>query len=186
MAQAAVGRDIMGRFYDLIALYGTILSNLEDRVASTGVGNVRNLLDYDESVMRSASSKRCDILRDKQACKVIAALSSGELSSGKGLNQETNLQRASGTHWGLHYDMPLQELNNRFNEIKTELFICLTCLCPNESSVAFDKQKLMRLVELYLDNFSDLELMALDSQLDIYILDMCSNVKFMGLKIMQK
>ncbi|XP_031267113.1 zinc finger MYM-type protein 1-like [Pistacia vera] len=50
-----------------------------------------------------ASSKRCDLLRDNKACKVIEALSNGELSSGKGLNQETNLQRASDTHWGSHY-----------------------------------------------------------------------------------
>ncbi|XP_031258970.1 zinc finger MYM-type protein 1-like [Pistacia vera] len=50
-----------------------------------------------------ASSKRCNLLKDKQACKVIEALSNGELSSGKGLNQETNLQHASDTHWGSHY-----------------------------------------------------------------------------------
>ncbi|XP_031262833.1 zinc finger MYM-type protein 1-like [Pistacia vera] len=42
-----------------------------------------------------ASSKHCNLLRDKQACKVIETLSNGELSSGKCLNQETNLQRAS-------------------------------------------------------------------------------------------
>ncbi|XP_031285743.1 uncharacterized protein LOC116144431 [Pistacia vera] len=128
------------------------------------------------------SSKHCDLLRDKQACKVIETLSNGELSSGKGLNQETNLQRASDTRWGSHYDMQLQELNNRFNEINTELLICLACLCPNESFIVFDKQKLIRLAKLYPDDFSDLELMALDSQLDVYILDMHSNVKFMGLK----
>ncbi|XP_031287121.1 zinc finger MYM-type protein 1-like [Pistacia vera] len=50
-----------------------------------------------------ASSKRCDFLRDKQTCKVIEAPSNGELSSGKCVNQETNLQR--DTHWGSHYGM---------------------------------------------------------------------------------
>ena len=79
-------------------------------------------------------------------------------------------------------DMQLQELNNRFNEVNTELLICLACLCPNESFVAFDKQKLIRLAELYPDDFSYLELMTLDSQLDVYILDMHSNIKFIGLK----
>ena len=77
--------------------------------------------------------------------------------------------------------MQLQELNNRFNEVNTELLFCLACLCPNENFVAFDKQKLMRLVELYPEDFFDLELMALDSQFDIYILDVRSNVKFMQL-----
>ncbi|XP_031252128.1 uncharacterized protein LOC116110025 [Pistacia vera] len=207
-----------------------------------------------------ASSKRCDLLRDKQACKVIEALSNGELSSGKSLNQKAIIQRASDTRWGSHYgifgftnelsqalqkkdqdivnamnlveackqalqlmrdngwetllskvysfcanhdidvpnmddkffiqgrsqrkaqDMQLEELNNRLNEVNTELLICLACLCPNESFVAFDKQKLIRLAELYPDDFSYLELMTLDSQLDVYILDMHSNIKFIGLK----
>ncbi|XP_031265295.1 zinc finger MYM-type protein 1-like [Pistacia vera] len=51
----------------------------------------------------NVSSKHCNLLRDKQACKVIETLSNGELSSGKGLNQEINMQRASDTRWGSHY-----------------------------------------------------------------------------------
>ncbi|XP_031250521.1 uncharacterized protein LOC116108405 [Pistacia vera] len=51
----------------------------------------------------NALSKHCNICRDKQAYKVIEVLSSGELSSGKDLNQETNMQRANDTCWGSHY-----------------------------------------------------------------------------------
>ncbi|XP_044505708.1 uncharacterized protein LOC123225668 [Mangifera indica] len=110
----------------------------------------------------SASSKYCDILRDQQAYKVTETLSNGELSRGRDLNQETNLKRVN--------DMQLQELNNLFNEINMELLLCLACLCPNENFVAFDKQKLMHLAELYPEDFPDLELMALGSQLDLPVL----------------
>ena len=49
------------------------------------------------------SCKRQDILRDKQVAKVAKALQTGELSSGRGLNQETTLKRAGDTRWGSHY-----------------------------------------------------------------------------------
>ena len=43
------------------------------------------------------SAKRCDILREKQKAKIIQALKSGEISTGRGLNQETSLKRAGDT-----------------------------------------------------------------------------------------
>ncbi|KAJ9538447.1 hypothetical protein OSB04_031180 [Centaurea solstitialis] len=46
------------------------------------------------------SCKRCDRLREQQADKVIEALSIGEISNGRGFNQETSLIRA--THVGDH------------------------------------------------------------------------------------
>lgn len=51
----------------------------------------------------STSSKLCNILRDKQTCKVGEALSNGELLNGKDLNQETNLKCVDHTCWGSHY-----------------------------------------------------------------------------------
>ncbi|XP_004295983.1 PREDICTED: uncharacterized protein LOC101313497 [Fragaria vesca subsp. vesca] len=50
-----------------------------------------------------ASSKRRDILREKQALKVIQALKGGELSSGRGLNQEIEIKRSADTCWSSHY-----------------------------------------------------------------------------------
>ena len=50
------------------------------------------------------SSKRCDMLHELQAAKIIEALDNGEISSGKGLNQETMLKRSSDTRWSSHYD----------------------------------------------------------------------------------
>ncbi|GMP55747.1 hypothetical protein CsSME_00020477 [Camellia sinensis var. sinensis] len=57
-------------------------------------------------------------------------------------------------------DMQLQELNNRFTEASTELLLCVACLNPNNSFY----------------------LMALDNQLQNYIVDMRSSNEFSELK----
>ncbi|KAJ9546029.1 hypothetical protein OSB04_025736 [Centaurea solstitialis] len=49
------------------------------------------------------SCKRRDMLRGQQNAKVFEALNSGEILSGRGLNQETSLSRAGATRWGSHY-----------------------------------------------------------------------------------
>ena len=79
-------------------------------------------------------------------------------------------------------DMQLQELNNRFNETNTELLLCLACLCPNDSFAAFDKHKLLRLAEFYPNDFSSMDLMALEIQLEVYIMDVGSDNDFSRLK----
>ena len=61
-----------------------------------------NLVDNIVNVV-GASCKRRDILREKQATRVIEIIDNEELSSGRGLNQETNLTRACYTLWGSHY-----------------------------------------------------------------------------------
>ena len=251
-----------------------------------------------------ASAKRCDILREKQQAKIVEALKSGEISTGRGLNQETSLKRAGDTRWGSHYgtllnmiimfssvvdvldvivddgtnseqrseannllesmlsfdfvfslhlmktivgvtnelsnalqrkdqdiinamnlvkvckqqlqmmrdngwdsffdqvstffgryniqvpnmeevfvnrgrsrrkaqditnlhhfrvelfysiiDMQLQELNDRFDEVNTDLLLCMACLNPNDSFLAFDKNKLIQFAKYYPEDFSDI------------------------------
>ncbi|KAF8403680.1 hypothetical protein HHK36_011784 [Tetracentron sinense] len=51
-----------------------------------------------------ASSKRRDILREKQVAKIVEPLKNGELSRRLGLNHETKLKRAGDTRWCSHYD----------------------------------------------------------------------------------
>ena len=58
---------------------------------------------------------------------------------------------------------------------------CMACLNPSNSFCAFDKQKLIRLVELYPYDFSESDLMALDIQLQNYIVDLQSNDMFIEL-----
>ena len=58
-----------------------------------------------------ASSKLRDILHDKQFVVVSESLKYGELSSGRGLNQETTLKRACDARWGSHYGTLLKLIN---------------------------------------------------------------------------
>ncbi|KAK8935078.1 hypothetical protein KSP39_PZI013663 [Platanthera zijinensis] len=75
-------------------------------------------------------------------------------------------------------DMQLQELNSRFTERNTELLLCVACLSPNNSFSAFDKQKLRRLAEFYPSEFSNLDIMELNCQLEIYVYDVRADSDF--------
>ena len=77
--------------------------------------------------------------------------------------------------------MQLQELNSRFNESSTNLLLCVICLSPSDSFLAFDKEKLVHLAQFYPKEFSSLELMILSDQLDSYIIDMLSSIEFSNL-----
>ncbi|KAJ9162419.1 hypothetical protein P3X46_022195, partial [Hevea brasiliensis] len=125
-----------------------------------------------------ASCKCRDILRESQATEVSEALKTGEMISYRRLNQETSLKRATDAHW----DLQLQELNSHFTEMNTELLLCVACLNPNNSFSSFDKEKLIHLAQFYPCDFSSTELMALDNQLETYIIDVCSNDEFSTIK----
>ena len=79
-------------------------------------------------------------------------------------------------------DKQLQELDRRFNEVNTELLLCVACLDPKDSFSAFDKIKLIRLSQFYPVDFSDSDRVKLSNQLATYIIDMCSNDKFSEVK----
>ncbi|XP_075659441.1 uncharacterized protein LOC142629353 [Castanea sativa] len=146
------------------------------------------------------SCKRRDALRDTQFAKIKEDLENSVRRSGQGLNQETNLKRpVSGRprcntqqNTNLHYycvelfytviDMQLQELNNHFSEVNTDLLICMACLNPSNSFVAFDKEKLIHLTKFYPYDFPETDILALDSQLQNFIFDMRNNDLFLELQ----
>ena len=85
--------------------------------------------------------------------------------SQRNTQQKTNLHHY---HVELFYtviDMQLQELNNHFSEVNTNLLLCMACLNPSNSFVAFDKEKLIRLAKFYPSDFLGTDILALDSQL---------------------
>ncbi|XP_039015479.1 zinc finger MYM-type protein 1-like [Hibiscus syriacus] len=55
-------------------------------------------------------------------------------------------------------DLQLQELNNRFDEVSIELLTCMASLSPLDKFSSFDKQKILRFVELYLDEFTSVDM----------------------------
>ncbi|CAN6706477.1 unnamed protein product [Malus baccata var. baccata] len=71
---------------------------------------------------------------------------------------------------------------DRFNETSTELLICFASLSPNDSFIASDKEKLLRLAQLYPQDFTKQDLSALEDQLDIYIHSMRSRSDFSQLQ----
>ena len=79
-------------------------------------------------------------------------------------------------------DMQLQELNSHFNKTNIELLLCLACLSPDDSFSAFNKQKLLWLAQLYPNEFSAIDIMALRIQLDTYILDIRTSGEFSQLE----
>ena len=79
-------------------------------------------------------------------------------------------------------DMQIQELNDHFTEANTELLLRVACLCSNDSFFTFNKKKLVELAKCYLEDFSTMELMVLDDQLETYIFDMQQNKDFSRLK----
>ncbi|PIN06946.1 hypothetical protein CDL12_20489 [Handroanthus impetiginosus] len=74
-------------------------------------------------------------------------------------------------------DWQLQELNNQFNEVTSDLLHGVACLSPSQSFANFDIEKIMRLAALYPDDFTEYDLVELHCQLENYIVDVGSEDK---------
>ncbi|GJV27274.1 zinc finger MYM-type protein 1-like protein [Tanacetum coccineum] len=171
------------------------------------------------------SCKRKDILREKQAEKIVEGMSLGEIEkekrfgyckcNGVNSNNTTAETMEIGDGWDyvskkyLHFaasitwlfqrwmmhmnfqieifkaviDWVLQELNNRFNEVTIELLLCMGCLRPNDFFLAFNKDKLVRLAELYPSDFSELDRVYLDDELETFLFDMKSELAMEDSKV---
>ncbi|XP_038679226.1 zinc finger MYM-type protein 1-like isoform X2 [Tripterygium wilfordii] len=81
-----------------------------------------------------ASCKRQEILRAKQHDKVIEALKKGEIISGRGLNQEINLQRPGDIRWSSHYNT-LLSLISMFSSVVEVLEVIMVDGVSSEQTV---------------------------------------------------
>ncbi|XP_019085803.1 PREDICTED: uncharacterized protein LOC109126575 [Camelina sativa] len=79
-------------------------------------------------------------------------------------------------------DIQLQEFNDRFNEVNTELLICVASLSPIDAFSEFDHSKLLRLSKFYPDDFSSGEFISLEQELSIYIDNVRNDDRFSNLK----
>ncbi|XP_016540969.1 uncharacterized protein LOC107841622 [Capsicum annuum] len=68
-------------------------------------------------------------------------------------------------------DWQLQERNDRFDEVTTDLLHGIACLNPINSFSSFDIKKIMRMAELYPDDFDESNMGTLENQLTSYIID---------------
>ncbi|KAL0825599.1 hypothetical protein Bca101_049276 [Brassica carinata] len=76
----------------------------------------------------------------------------------------------------------IQEFNDRFDEINTELLGCTASLSPTDSFHQFDQSKLVRLSEFYPEDFSSMERISFGHQLGIYIDNISEDQRFANLE----
>ncbi|XP_026416389.1 uncharacterized protein LOC113311804 [Papaver somniferum] len=74
--------------------------------------------------------------------------------------------------------MQIDALNDRFDEVNIELLLCMSHLNPSDKFLAFDKGALIRLAKLYPTDFSQMDIMILDRQLDTFLADVLSSNDF--------
>lgn len=75
-----------------------------------------------------------------------------------------------------------QEMENRFSESSTELLLCVACLDPKNSFAHFDLSKVVRLAELYPQEFSPSDRMELKEELNMWLSEMKRNEAFSQLQ----
>ena len=78
-----------------LALIAVAKNHPKMDVVFTVIANICNVV--------GASAKRRDILREAQSNEILKGLESGELKTGRGLNQEMGLKRAGDTRWSSQY-----------------------------------------------------------------------------------
>ncbi|XP_048498209.1 uncharacterized protein LOC125496715 [Beta vulgaris subsp. vulgaris] len=79
-------------------------------------------------------------------------------------------------------DLHLQELDNRFNERNMELLTFMACLSPKGNFSSFDKENILKLASFYPEEFSSVDVMTLELQLDVFMDNMLSDERFCGLQ----
>ncbi|XP_042380278.1 uncharacterized protein LOC121972698 [Zingiber officinale] len=80
-----------------------------------------------------------------------------------------NGQMITNFHYYCVLDMMVQEMNNRFSESSTKVLTCIACLDPKDSFSQFNIGKLLRLAELYPEDFSLIDRVILEDKLETYI-----------------
>ncbi|XP_047267544.1 uncharacterized protein LOC124897962 [Capsicum annuum] len=81
------------------------------------------------------------------------------------------LQALRDNEWDPILKKNLQELNDRFNEVKSDLLNGAACLNPIDTFSSFDLQKILVMAKLYPDDFDKFNMRVLENQLVNYIID---------------
>ena len=75
-------------------------------------------------------------------------------------------------------DWLVQELDSRFNETSSQLFVCSAAFNPRDSFHDFNVDSLLNLAKLYPDDFSSRDLRDLRHYLCLYIADVREDNRF--------
>uniref|UniRef100_A0A7N0RBZ8 HAT C-terminal dimerisation domain-containing protein n=1 Tax=Kalanchoe fedtschenkoi TaxID=63787 RepID=A0A7N0RBZ8_KALFE len=79
-------------------------------------------------------------------------------------------------------DLQIQELNNRFDEVKYGIIYLHGFFESANSFATFDKQKILRLAEFYPHDFTKVDLLEHEFQLEMYIVDVRNDARFQQVK----
>jgi hypothetical protein len=80
-------------------------------------------------------------------------------------------------------DRQIGELNGRFDEVNTELLICMASFSPLHLFAAYDQEKLVKLsTKFYASDFTRDELARLPWQLNMYVANLRRDERFQNLK----
>ncbi|KAH0752155.1 hypothetical protein KY285_005303 [Solanum tuberosum] len=109
-----------------------------------------------------------------------------DYSNGKSKRKRSNISYLHHFRVEVFYaviDLALQELNNRFDVVTSDLLLGMASLSPVDSFANFHKDRIMKLAEYYPSEFGDKELRELNFQLDDFIVyaQKCDS-KFLNLK----
>src|SRR6266540_7424696 len=77
-------------------------------------------------------------------------------------------------------DAILTEMNHRFSEVSSELLVCMASLNPRNSFSNFDADKLVRLAEIYAQDFYVADLLLLPGQLKDFMCRVRRSNEFLG------
>jgi len=80
------------------------------------------------------------------------------------------------------FDSQLQELNDRFDEVNTDLLFGVASFDPANSFDPYDKDKLLKLARFYPKDFSRKDLLNLPIHLTRFIADMRGDERFRNVK----
>ncbi|CAM8956043.1 unnamed protein product [Rhodiola kirilowii] len=94
----------------------------------------------------------------------------------------TNMQHLQVDCFYTVLDLILQEFTDRFNEVNSELLICMASLSPIILFQHFNHPKLMRLMKFYPDDFDFGNQKLMEHQLCLYIDNVREDARFSNLK----
>ncbi|XP_057426207.1 uncharacterized protein LOC130719606 [Lotus japonicus] len=166
---------------ELLCKHGLSISSIRGQVAiAQEHGVVSFFFNFVSKLMNvvGGSCKRFDMLHEKQWEHIREELSKGEISSGQGLNQETNLARSADTRWSSHY-VTLVRIILMYFSIIDVLDIMKEDRYPRQANV-------LEFASFYPNEFTPFNLVMFDNALDCYIVDMHTSDEFAFLEGLQQ
>ncbi|XP_049399788.1 uncharacterized protein LOC125863849 [Solanum stenotomum] len=149
--------------------------------------NAMGLLDLSKKRLQMMREDEWDSMMDEVSLFWDSISKMNEdYSNGKSKRKRSNISYLHHFRVEVFYaviDLALQELNNRFDVVTSDLLLGMASLIPVDSFANFYKDRIMKLAEYYPSEFGDKELRKLNFQLDDFIVyaQKCDS-KFLNLK----